>query len=89
MGESLRYPQSSQWKVRPGKEDGHCAALSFLHSCSLCVGILREGKFATAAVRSGSQAHVYKKKLKVAQTSSILASPVFQPFVYITMMLHF
>ena len=35
MGESLRYSQSSLCKVRPGKGDVHCAALSSLHCCSL------------------------------------------------------
>lgn len=89
MSESLRYLQSSLWKVRVGKGDVHCAALSFLHWCNLCMGILREGKAAAAALRSGSQAHVYEKKLKAAQASLILASLVFQAFVYITMMLHF
>ena len=88
MGESLGNLQSSLWKVRLGKGDVCCSALSFLHWFSLCMGILKEGKVATAALRSGSQAHVYENKLKAAQTSLILASPSFQAFVYITTMLH-
>lgn len=76
MSDNLRYPQRSLWKVKLGKGDIHCAASGFLHWCLLCVGIPRKGNIVTAALRSGSQVHVHGRKLKAAQTSSILASPV-------------